>query len=122
LPKLKKSTKFSCLGERLRFFLASSDEQLAGHQESSASTQKSSYRTRLAPAAKEVDTILKGRIIKVRKKRFTVVHTILGVSGGVQVDFSETVAAEMIQVATREEMATVRFRDCPVDPNRWWWN
>jgi len=103
-------------------YFATNEPQSVALEEVSSSVRAASYLPRLAPAAKEVDTIMNERIIKVRQPQSTLVHTILGVSGGVQVDFSGVVATEKIQDATAEELAPARFRDVPADPNHWWWD
>jgi hypothetical protein len=79
-----------------------------------------SYPAEYATAPREVDTIVNHRTVE----RGTKKHTIVGVSGGVQVDTQPLVKADVIQVSTNVRMSDEYRQSTPrnLSHNAWWWD
>lgn len=82
-----------------------------------------SYVVRTATAPHQVDSVMNEKTIRVRKESSTVIHQIVGVSGGVLFDANDLISKEMVvekgagELENRFELGKPRG-----DEITWWWD
>lgn len=82
------------------------------------------YACATAPVARQVESVMNHRVLRVRSGNKTSVHTLIGVSGGVHCDFGQWLRSVSGTRARSEEMpeAVQGLATTAREPERWWWD
>ncbi len=100
-------------GWQMPFFVSTDDEK------------SKSWQTEKFKAADSVDSVINRHIIRDRRDGETMIHTLIGVSGGVSFDPAEFVSRKNAKVERDIEFTgqlPAAIEDMPSEPQQWWWD